>query len=592
MKRFLVALLPLCLLCTTLSYAQDWIQIHSQNLRMIANSDSKTAANVLWNLEEVRTHFGHMLNRNKVYRNRPILVLGLRGDAEVRALAGGKPTLPGGFALSAPNRDYLVIDLSASDLSGVYRAYALLLLNANYPKAQPWFDEGAAQVLAGFTANDKEAELGPSSDVARTLQTGKLLPVSQLISPGVQQSPEFRATSWLLFRWLQDSNLLEASGQYFGQVILQRVPPEQAFAQSFSIAPKDVDAALAKVKQSASAIKKVPVPAALDKLTFASIKLPPNDAAAFQAQFELENPARRAQALAQLQKMLSVDHDSVEINRGLGIAYQLEGDLKSSADHIRRAIELKDDSAEMHYLLATYYNQGSSGNIQVDSAVPSILLQTDKALTLDPEFSNAYPLMAQAQLAMQRPDLAAKSMNKALILRPRDEGLLLSFASIQIENNKVPDAKNLLAYLKNSDDKLIAQRAGELFANADTIRKKERKWADKGYVDPTADKWKPTKPAAADTATTETESAPADKPDTRKVQYLKGTLLSVQCSEKSATLKVRSGKGTWMLSVPDRSKAVLIGADNFQCEWKDVPVSVNYRASGAQQGDIVSLEVD
>jgi hypothetical protein len=47
-----------------------------------------------------------------------------------------------------------------------------------------------------------------------------------------------------------------------------------------------------------------------------------------------------------------------------------------------------------------------------------------------------------------------------------------------------------------------------------------------------------------------------------------------------------------MLSVPDRSKAVLIGADNFQCEWKDVPVSVNYRASGAQQGDIVSLEVD
>jgi len=111
MKRFLVALLPLCLLCTTLSYAQDWIQIHSQNLRMIANSDSKTAANVLWNLEEVRTHFGHMLNRNKVYRNRPILVLGLRGDAEVRALAGGKPTLPGGFALSAPNRDYLVIDL-------------------------------------------------------------------------------------------------------------------------------------------------------------------------------------------------------------------------------------------------------------------------------------------------------------------------------------------------------------------------------------------------------------------------------------------------------------------------------------------------
>lgn len=83
------------------------------------------------------------------------------------------------------------------------------------------------------------------------------------------------------------------------------------------------------------------------------------------------------------------------------------------------------------------------------------------------------------------------------------------------------------------------------------------------------------------------------KPDTRKVEYLKGTLLSVECSgAKSATLKVSSTNKTWTFVVPDRSKAVLIGVDDFQCSWRDVPVSVNYRASGQQAGDLVSLEID
>jgi hypothetical protein len=244
----------------------------------------------------------------------------------------------------------------------------------------------------------------------------------------------------------------------------------------------------------------------------------------------------------------------------------------------------------MHYLLALYYNQGSNGPIQVDSAVPSILLQTDKAVTLDPEFADAFSLMAQAQLAMNRADLAAKNVNRAMALRPRDENLLLTFASVQIANNKFAEAKSLLSFLRGSDDKSVAQRATEMLATADTARKTERKWADKAYVDPTADKWKPTKPVSDQPETT--AEAKPDQPDTRKIEYLKGILTNVQCTDKRATLKVSSAKKTWTFNLADRTKAVLIGADNFECAWKDVPVSVNFKSSGAQQGDIVSLEVD
>jgi Tfp pilus assembly protein PilF len=591
MRRTLLLLFSLCLVLSLRSNAQEWVEVHSPNLRIVTDGDAKLASNALWHLEQVRTEFGLILNRKKVSRNRPLLLIGLRNSAEFQSYAGGRTTLPGGFAVSGADNNYLVMDLSATDWSGVYRSYALLLLNANYPKTQPWFDEGVAQLLAGMNVTEKMGEFRAPAEVEKVLQGGSLVPVAQLISPGTQQSPEFRATSWLLFRWLQESNLLEASAQYFGQVMVQHVPPAQAFQQSFSIAPSDLDAALAKFRTTAMTPKRLEVPAPLDKLTFVPVKLTDIDARAYQAQYRLEIPSERPRALKELLDLLSKNHDNVEVNRGLAMAYLREGDLKSCADFTRRAIELKDDSAKMHYLLALYFNQGSNGPIQVDSAVPTILLQTDKAVTLDPEYSDAYILMAEAHVSMNRADLAARSMSKAMALRPRDESLLLTFASVQIANSKFTEAKQLLEFLKTSDDKGVAQRATEMLATADSTRKTERKWANKGYVDPTADKWKATKPAS-DEASKETAEAKPDQPDTRKVEYLKGILLNVQCAEKSATLRVSSAKKTWTFNVADRSKALLIGADSFECGWKGVPVSVNFKSSGGQQGDVVSLEVD
>jgi hypothetical protein len=35
----------------------------------------------------------------------------------------------------------------------------------------------------------------------------------------------------------------------------------------------------------------------------------------------------------------------------------------------------------------------------------------------------------------------------------------------------------------------------------------------------------------------------------------------------------------------------LIGADQFSCDWKNVAVTVNYKAGGKTDGDLVSLEI-
>ncbi len=592
MRRALFLTLALFVTFSMSGWAQEWVSVHSPNLRIITDGDTKSAQTALWRLEQVRTQFGLLMNRKKVNRNRPLLIIGVRNEAELNSYAEGKTTLPGGFAISAPDRDYLVMDLSATDWSGIYRGYTLLLLNANYPRTQPWFDEGLAQTLAGLNANEKTATLGAPPEVGRTLQAGSILPISQLISGNVRQSPEFRATAWLLFRWLQESNQLEAAAQYFGQVMLQHAPPEQAFAQTFSIAPKDLDAALLKFRGNALQPKRMDVPVSLDKQTFASNKLSEVDARAFKAEYRLEDPNQREQALAELKQLLAGNHDNAEVNRGLGIGYLREGDLKTAADYIRRAIEIDDSSAEMHYLLAIYYNQGSRGAVQADSAAPTILLQTEKAVAIDDQLADAYALMAQAQVSMQSTAKAVQSMKRALALCPRDQNLLLEFAGVEIANSQFADAKGLLNFLKTSDNREVAQRATAMLASADKERKTQNRFASQGYTDPTAEKWKPPTDAKAAAAGPEETSESAAKPDLRKVEYLKGTLVSVQCADKSATLKVNSGKKTWTLNVPDRSKALLIGADSFECGWHDVPVSVNFKSNGNATGDIVSLEVD
>src|SRR4029077_4614942 len=81
-------------------------------------------------------------------------------------------------------------------------------------------------------------------------------------------------------------------------------------------------------------------------------------------------------------------------------------------------------------------------------------------------------------------------------------------------------------------------------------------------------------------------------PDKRPSQYLKGKLLTVDCSQPpAATLTIASGARTVKLRTGDFKALLLIGADQFSCEWRDRSVSVNYKAAGQGTGDLVSLEI-
>ena len=76
------------------------------------------------------------------------------------------------------------------------------------------------------------------------------------------------------------------------------------------------------------------------------------------------------------------------------------------------------------------------------------------------------------------------------------------------------------------------------------------------------------------------------------MQFLKGKIVSSDCSRSpEATVTVLSGMTTYKMHAADYKSLLVIGEDQFSCDWKNRLVSVNYRAVGKQEGELVSIEV-
>jgi tetratricopeptide (TPR) repeat protein len=91
----------------------------------------------------------------------------------------------------------------------------------------------------------------------------------------------------------------------------------------------------------------------------------------------------------------------------------------------------------------------------------------------------------------------------------------------------------------------------------------------------------------------ETGAAPAPPPTpSGPAKFLTGKLVSVDCTAPPlAILSVVSGTTTWKMKVADRSHVVLIGADNFSCDWNKQKVALNYRETSPGEGSVISLEI-
>jgi len=218
-----------------------------------------------------------------------------------------------------------------------------------------------------------------------------------------------------------------------------------------------------------------------------------------------------------------------------------------------------------------------------------------------PEFADAYDLMAVARMEGGGATAAMQAERAAQQLNPREPRYVYHMAQIYIANKQWDAAKTLLERLKAGGDPQIAALAREKFDQIATERKYGIPVASGAGAPKLAPQKSPfdvleqdaaERAKAESTSSAPTAITPAGTPDKRPTKFLRGELVSVDCTPApSAILTVASAGSVLKLRAPDYKSLVLVGSDEFSCDWHDRKVAVNYKPGGAADGDLVSLEV-
>jgi cytoskeletal protein RodZ len=217
------------------------------------------------------------------------------------------------------------------------------------------------------------------------------------------------------------------------------------------------------------------------------------------------------------------------------------------------------------------------------------------------------------------------SMRATIQLAPRNQTYLLNMAQIYMAGKNWDAATALLERLKTSPDPQIAKSATEQLEGLPMLKKygvlPQAGTASASTSTPASSSSPSTSSAAPSSisktpATTQAKAQPQNpqpenpqadevsvdhpeqppappQPDKRPIQFLKGKIVSIDCSHApSAILTVSGGAKVLKLRTDNYKSLMVMGADDFSCEWKGRAVAVNYRAGGTSDGDLVSVELE
>ena len=616
-------LLLLGLLFVPLLYAAKtddqpkWIRVSSSHFAILTDAGEKKGTQTILRMEQMRTVIGNLLMKSKLHLSEPLDIIAVKSDEEYVQLApvrDGHPIGTSGFFLDGDDRNYIVLDL-ADDNSWqtITGDFARMFLNYNYPPTPSWFDEGLAEYFSSIQLTDQQGEMGadPGSFVNQ-LNTQAWLPLPELFAAHPQTKsgkeqptkPIFRAQSWIVMHYLISQDKLSETGAYFGMVQMQGTPIEQAIQKAYGVSSAQLEqaikehlgsfgtsAATSTTKfGSPGATKFNPVGPLNIGTSYKQVPLP--EAQSLIAEMMVRLPEHRASALEEVEK-LSNDpkaESSIQYRTQAWVAMQQSKADEATAG-FQKAIELNINDPWAHYYFARmkYRAALSSGN--TFPGLANMLVNLRTVLDWDADFAEAYNMLAMGRVEGGGTNSAVEVIRKAMELSPRNEMYLLNMGLVNMAAKNWDAATTMLEHLRASPDPAIAADAKSYLDQLPNIKKygmlPKRAIVQTGPAQPVAPKPK------VETDDEDADARPVTPPlDKRKVLFLRGKLLRVDCSSApSATVSVLSGAKTWRLRAEDYHSLLLLGANEFSCEWTNLSVMVNYKAGGKGDGDLVSLEV-
>lgn len=456
----------------------------------------------------------------------------------------------------------------------------------------------------------------------------------------------YYAESWMVMHYLLHQKKLPETGQYFGLFLNQHIPIEEAIKQAYGMgssqleqAVKDYFHARAPLQTAVDAAHQTqvdpahptnsvssetdrfPVPVTQDDSTITARPLPEADARAIYAEVQVRIPERREVGLKTLNELATTPTEAdkklqtrQQSKRVGEDAEQLPSDAIGNPlahrilawDHIehgqfQEAFSEMGDAASLnpqdmwvrYYLCIAKYRMAQAKHTEI-MGLANMMLDLRGVLEWYPEMSDAYDLLAVARNAGGSPTTAMQSERAAIGLSPRDARYQIHLAEIYISGKKWEAAGALLDRLKTSDNPQIVAVAQDLTSHVGNQRKYGAAAGGPGLPQPKYEEQKSPFDALEQEAEKReaAEKQPDSPSDARNTKFVKGRLVAVDCSmAPAAVLTVNSAAGTLKLRAADYKSLLLIGADDFSCEWRDRQVTANYKPRGPANGDLVSLEM-
>jgi tetratricopeptide (TPR) repeat protein len=634
------------------AFAKDepkWIEVHSAHFSVITDAGDKRGREVALRMEQMRSVFGQLLLKNKLKMPVPITVIALKNDDQYGSIAPAKQSKAAGFYVPGSDRVYIVLDLFAGDpWQAVAHPLAHYFLNYNYPPSQGWFDEGLAEYFGSIHIG-KQVEIGGDPELQPEwhedifddlvgMQRDPNVPQSltQLLSSPVWLSmvdlfamshdgPETRegthntlyyAQSWMVVHYLVNKNKMPEAGTYFDLVQNRKVPVEKAVVQAFDMTPAEMEEAVKAYFKTLSGLgialdqAKKPVAQPVDiqqpdrlalpfdaddiGMTVTPVKDEEARAAIGDAMARI--PEHRDQALRDLQQLTEEPKDNEAAHRGLAREYLRQKKFDAAAGELEKAAELNPRDPWIWYCRSAVKYQKAQAARQEMQGLANMMQDLRAVVDWYPEFADAYNMLGMARVEGGGINSALEAQRQAIALAPRNAEYQFNLGQIYVAGKKWDLAREMFARLKAGPDRVAAAAAKQELEDMETLQKYGVRPQRAGESAARAGAAS-TPAAAANTAEDEDAYAPPKptpaKPGTTgPVQFLKGKIVSSDCSKTPEVIvTILSGMTTYKLHASDYKSLLVIGEDQFSCEWKNRLVSVNYRAVGKNEGELVSIEV-
>ena len=609
------ALWPLAIIVAVAFYCEpgvfagepQWVEVRSPNFSVVTDAGEKRGREVAMHFEQMRAVFGALMTKANVNLPVPLQIVAFRNTKEMRQIAplfNGKPTQVAGLFQGGGDRSFIMLDMSVENpWTIVFHEYAHQLMNGNLQgEFDPWFQEGFAEYFSSIEVDSKQARVGkiPNDEYVILQQSGtikiadlfRVQQNSQTYNESGDHRNTFYAESGMLMHYIYDNQLLPKVGIYYDLMESRHLRVEDAIQQAFGMSAPQFDKALRSyIAGGRYKYYPIPNPPNISPNTYTAVPLSAAAGNAVLADIHLHSRDYQQQALNEFQEILKSDPKNAAACRGLGYAYLQKQDFTQAGEYFKRASQLDSKDPRVHYYGALLMVRETGFGTAAD--LPAITAELETSIGLDPNFADSYALLAFAQSTGGDSGQAIGTMRKALAISPRNENYIVNLANLYLANRQPDETIALLQSLHIEDNPALASQVSFTLAQAQQFRQMRRVGADPPGMGMVAvrhenlaeDTSLPSSPElAVSQARAQTSGSPA--------KFLRGTLTNVDCSKSPlATLTVVSGTKTWKMSVADRNHLILIGAEQFSCDWHKQKVALNYRETSEGEGSVFSLEI-